>query len=248
MTSGLALLLTAAGITHLVLPGAFVSAMPPIIPAPEVAIVLTGFLEILSALALLYAPWRRLVALWLAVYFIAITPVHLYVAWHGIPMFGFGNPVFLWARTLLQAPLVYWAWRIAQAAEPWRFGWRGHVLALAAVYNLCFGFWAVFFPSQAFAAVSLPQPNYPELWQCIGMIVGVYGIGYGVAVVDPKRHWPIVLVGLLGKIFGPIGFCYALWRGSLPLSFGAILVTNDLVWWVPFAAILWSAHASRKEY
>lgn len=238
MTSGLAFLLFVAGLTHLIQPTAFMPAMPPLFPAPEVAIVLTGFLEILSALALFYRPWRRLVALWLAVYFASLIPVHLYVAWNDIPMFGMGHPAFLWVRTLLQAPLVYWAWHIAQRAEPWRFGWRGHVLALAAVYNLCFGLWAVFFPSQAFAAVLLPQPNYPELWQCIGMIVGVYGVGYAIASSDPDRHWPIVLVGLLGKIFGPIGFCYALWRGSLPLSFGAILVTNDLLWWVPFGAIL----------
>ena len=40
----------------------------------------------------------------------------------------------------------------------------------------------------------------------MGMIVGVYGIGYLIAARDPRTHWPIVLVGLLGKVFGPIGF------------------------------------------
>ena len=90
-------------------------------------------------------------------------------------------------------------------------------LLIAAVYNVVFGVWAIFLPSSAFDLVGMARPNYPELWQCIGMIVGVYGLGYAIAAFDPLRHWPIVLVGFLGKIFGPIGFVQALVKGSLPL-------------------------------
>jgi hypothetical protein len=45
----------------------------------------------------------------------------------------------------------------------------------------------------------------------------------------------------LGKIFGPIGFAGALLKGTFPLAFGATILTNDLVWWVPFTLILWDA-------
>jgi small multidrug resistance pump len=75
-----------------------------------------------------------------------------------------------------------------------------------------------------------------------GMIVGVYGVGYAIAAFNPLRHWPIVLVGFMGKVFGPIGFAKALLTGALPLKFGAILLTNDLIWWVPFGALLWKAY------
>jgi hypothetical protein len=118
-------------------------------------------------------------------------------------------------------------------------------LRAAAVYNLAFGVWAVCFPRHFWNLAGLPQPNYPELWQCIGMIVGVYGVGYWIAARDPDRHWPIVLVGLLGKIFGPLGFARAAWAGALPWSFGWINVFNDLVWWIPFTWILlraWRHH------
>jgi hypothetical protein len=84
---------------------------------------------------------------------------------------------------------------------------------------------------------------WPQLWACIGMIVGVYGLGYLIAARDPARHWPIVLVGLLGKIFGPIGFVDAATRGQLPWSMGMTILTNDLLWWIPFSMILW--HAAR---
>ncbi|MFN0133351.1 MAG: SelL-related redox protein, partial [Phycisphaerales bacterium] len=82
---------------------------------------------------------------------------------------------------------------------------------------------------------------WPQLWACIGMIVGVYGLGYMIAARDPARHWPIVLVGLLGKIFGPIGFLDAATRGQLPWSMGMTILTNDLLWWIPFSMILWHA-------
>jgi hypothetical protein len=104
----------------------------------------------------------------------------------------------------------------------------------------------VLFPNALFEWTGVdPLPNYPQLWQCIGMIVGVYGVGYLAAARDPRRHWPIVLVGLLGKIFGPIGFAQALYQGVFPITFGVTIITNDLVWWVPFSLILWDAYRHR---
>jgi small multidrug resistance pump len=82
-------------------------------------------------------------------------------------------------------------------------------LILAGVYNLAWGLWVVLFPNAFWALVRLPAPNYPPIWQCVGMMVGVYGVGYLAAAREPLRHWPVVLVGFLGKIFGPIGFVAA---------------------------------------
>jgi peroxiredoxin len=113
-----------------------------------------------------------------------------------------------------------------------------NVLLAAGVYNVLWGAFAVLFPAAIFDWLGMPQPNYPQFWQCIGMIVGVYGLGYVIAAFDPARHWPIVLVGFLGKVFGPLGMVQALWKGQLPWGFALNCVTNDLIWWVPFALIL----------
>jgi hypothetical protein len=80
------------------------------------------------------------------------------------------------------------------------------------------------------------------------MIVGVYGVGYLIAAGDPIRHWPIVLVGFLGKILGPIGFLSSVARGDLPWSWGVTILTNDLIWWLPFAAILHSAWSKASRH
>lgn len=124
----------------------------------------------------------------------------------------------------------------------WAYLW----LRAAGVYNLVWGALTIAFPHLLFDLVGIPRLNYPKIWQCVGMIVGVYGIGYWIAAGDPRRHWPIVLVGFLGKIFGPIGFSVALVRGVFPAEFGITILTNDLIWWIPFAAILWDAFLHRR--
>lgn len=121
------------------------------------------------------------------------------------------------------------------------------VLLGAGVYNIVWGAVAVVMPNLMFDLLGMERPNYPEFWQCIGMIVGVYGLGYGIAASDPVRHWPIVLVGLLGKVFGPLGMVQALWTGALPLAFAFNCVTNDVIWWIPFALILRHAWNSNRR-
>ena len=116
--------------------------------------------------------------------------------------------------------------------------WMRPVLIAAGIYNIAWGTLVVLFPLAPFRWAGMQPPNYPQLWQCIGMIVGVYGVGYWIAAGDPLRHWPIVLVGLLGKIFGPIGFLNAARHGELPWRAGWVNITNDLIWWIPFVLIL----------
>lgn len=122
-------------------------------------------------------------------------------------------------------------------------------LYAAGIYNLTWGAWTVLLPYSFFKLTGMEPPKYIELWQCIGMIVGVYGVGYIAAAKDPLTHWPITLVGFLGKVFGPIGFAQGLITGKLPLAFGSTILTNDLIWWIPFFLILKAAHNKhKKEY
>ena len=130
--------------------------------------------------------------------------------------------------------------------------WMSAVLIAAGLYNLVWGGWVVLFPSSLFQTLGMEPLNHPPIVQALGMVVGVYGLGYVLAAHDPLRHWPIVLVGLLGKLFGPIGFVYAWSIGQVPLSFAWVNVFNDLIWWIPFAAILyhsfrWHSDKGRAE-
>ena len=125
--------------------------------------------------------------------------------------------------------------------------WMRWSLILAGIYNIAWGAATIAAPGSYFRFAEINPPRYPQIWQCVGMIVGVYGVGYLIAAADPLRHWPITLVGLLGKVFGPIGFASALLSGELPLKFGVVLLTNDFIWWIPFTGILVSAYRNRPS-
>jgi hypothetical protein len=122
-------------------------------------------------------------------------------------------------------------------------------LLAAAIYNTIWALWVGIFPEHYFNLISMPQPNYIGIWQCIGMFVGVFGIGYAIAALDPYRYWPIILVGFMGKVLGPLGFFYQASIGLLPLKFGLITLTNDFIWLYPFFRILkeyYLIHLSRE--
>ena len=125
--------------------------------------------------------------------------------------------------------------------------WASRWLWAAGIYNLAWGALAIVWPRFLFDLTGAERINYPEIWPCVGMIVGVYGIGYLIAASDSRTHWPIVLVRLLGKIFGPIGFVVALLHGTFPPLFGLTILTNDLLWWIPFALILRDAAMNQRS-
>lgn len=113
----------------------------------------------------------------------------------------------------------------------------------AALYNFIWGSINILFPELFFRFIGAPLPNYPALWQVVGMFVLVYAPAYWWAARQPARHQHLILIGLLGKVLGPIGFAWSASSGQLPLAFGWIILTNDLIWWPAFGPFLW--HAAR---
>lgn len=111
-------------------------------------------------------------------------------------------------------------------------------LYAAAGYNLLWGATNVLFPALLFRLVGMSPPAVPPLWQVVGMFVLVFAPGYWWAARHPARHAHLVLIGMLGKVLGPAGFVWAAVTGRLPIAFGAIILTNDLLWWPAFACYL----------
>lgn len=76
----LALFYAAAGIIHLVLPRPFVAIVPPMVPAPDLVVLLTGIAELLGAAGLLQPRWPaiRNAAGWgLALYALCVWPANV---------------------------------------------------------------------------------------------------------------------------------------------------------------------------
>lgn len=118
------------------------------------------------------------------------------------------------------------------------------VFILAGVYNIAWGLYAVWDPQWLFRYAGLPPLNHPQIFACLGMVVGLYGIIYLEVARVPERGWLLAAVGLLGKLLGPIGLAGLIWNGTWPRSTIVLSLTNDLIWWVPFSLYLYDAWPS----
>ena len=98
-----------AGSIHLISPENFLPAIPSFIPLPEIIIYLTGILEIFIAFFLLRNKTQDFSARFLALYLLLLIPIHIYMAYYGVEIFGIDNKLLLWLRTGFQFVLYFWA-------------------------------------------------------------------------------------------------------------------------------------------
>jgi hypothetical protein len=122
-----------------------------------------------------------------------------------------------------------------------RRGLHRAVFALAGAYNLAWGVYAALDPQWLFRAAGMPPLNHPAVFACLGMVVGVYGVLYLEVARVPERGFAVAAVGLLGKVLGPIGLARLIASGEWPPATLVLCLTNDFVWWIPFAIYLHDA-------
>jgi hypothetical protein len=125
--------------------------------------------------------------------------------------------------------------------DPYRARLYRLIFLLAAAYNLAFALWAGLRPLSFFDLLGMDPPRYPAIWACLGMVVGVYGLGYAYAALRLDRALPFIALGFLGKILGPIGWVATVASGEWPPRTFTLILFNDLVWWLPFALFLLDA-------
>jgi uncharacterized membrane protein len=84
--------------------------MPPYLPWPQGLVAVSGAAEIMGAIGLLTAKWRRMAAYGLALLLIAVFPANIYMAVAHVPFPGvLGQPWLQWIRLPFQFVLVAWA-------------------------------------------------------------------------------------------------------------------------------------------
>ncbi|MFD1173139.1 DoxX family protein [Oceanobacillus picturae] len=105
-----AILFILAGISHFALEPFFTGAMPDWVPFRPAIVYISGVIEILLAIGLLYKPTRRKVGILIAIFLVLIFPVNIYMALepeqYSIPAFA------LWLRLPLQFVLIWWVLKV----------------------------------------------------------------------------------------------------------------------------------------
>ena len=99
-----------------------VRMVPPAIPNPELMVTFTGVCEVLGAIGLLIPRTRRLAAIALVLFLVAVLPANIHAAREALTLNG--TPVTaLWPRVLLQVlfiALVWWSGLQSREATPRR--------------------------------------------------------------------------------------------------------------------------------
>ncbi len=116
--------------------------------------------------------------------------------------------------------------------------WHRGLFLTAGVYNLCWGFWSAIDSQWLFRFTGMAPANHPEIFACLGMVVGLYGLLYFEVVRSPERGWMIAAVGLLGKLLGVIAAIALIRRNIWPPSALIVPLTNDVIWLAPFVLYL----------
>jgi uncharacterized membrane protein len=109
-----AALFLASGVLHLVNPSAFLWLMPPWLPLKTELIVISGVMELASAIGLIFKlRWAPLLTV---LTLLAVWPANWWFAIDSLT----SNPeiaLIAWLRLPLQLPLLYWAYR-AEVRKP----------------------------------------------------------------------------------------------------------------------------------
>lgn len=117
----------------------------------------------------------------------------------------------------------------------------------AGAYNILWGLYTALDPQWLFRYAGMPLARYPEVFECLGMVVGLYGILYLQVAQVPERGWLIAAVGLTGKLLGPLGMLRLIQSGAWPAKTAILCLTNDLIWWAPFGLYLWDARTASRQ-
>ncbi|MGB3562706.1 MAG: hypothetical protein WBG93_21485 [Thermoanaerobaculia bacterium] len=92
------------------------------------------------------------------------------------------------------------------------------IFACAGIYNLARGALTAFHPNWPFEVMGMPPMRYPEVFACLGMVIGLYGLLYLQVARVPEAGWWIAAVGFVGKVLGPIGMVVAVGSGAWPME------------------------------
>ena len=93
----------------------YVGVMPDYLPLHRELVYLSGIVEVLSGLGLLWHKTREAAGTCLILLYLAVLPANINMAVQDIQLDSFHIPAFLlWARLPFQLVLIYWAWRVSR--------------------------------------------------------------------------------------------------------------------------------------
>ena len=112
--------------------------------------------------------------------------------------------------------------------------WMVRVLQFAGWYNIVAGLAMMTMYHEGFKFLGLAKPEMNLPIQLVGLLVGIFGVGYLIASRDAVENRNLVFVGFLSKLLGPLLALGYVASGKLPGSMIPVLIFADLIYLFPF--------------
>ena len=117
--SALAFMLVMTGVAHFTQTESMVAMLPDFMPYKEVAVYLTGIMEIVAAIGLLTSKYSRLTSILLILFFISILPANILGSMKKVALGGMEyGPVYLFFRIPLQIFFIAWTYYFGLRINP----------------------------------------------------------------------------------------------------------------------------------
>lgn len=131
-----------------------------------------------------------------------------------------------------------------QPLKPWMY----YLLRFAGSYNLLAGLSMIVFYHEGFKLLGLKKPELLLPLQLVGMMVGLFGVGYHLVASAPLENRNVLLLGFWSKALGSALGVYYVFDGKLPPVFLAVLFFADIIYLAPFWAILRHLDRQRAQH
>jgi hypothetical protein len=116
--------------------------------------------------------------------------------------------------------------------------WMRWLLRFVGCYNLLAGLTFLVFYHECFKLIGMPKPQLMLPVQLVGILVGLFGVGYLMVARHPLENRNLLVLGFWSKSLGSLlGVGYVV-LGKLPPAFLVILFFADIMYLPPFVVIM----------
>lgn len=116
--------------------------------------------------------------------------------------------------------------------------WMRYLLIFAGCFNLLAGFCMIVFYHEGYKLLGLPKPQIILPVQVMGVLVGLFGVGYLLVAHNPLQNRHLLTLGFLSKAISSLLALASIFEGDLPWSFFPVLFFSDIIYLPPFYAIM----------
>lgn len=115
--------------------------------------------------------------------------------------------------------------------------WMRYLLRFAGCFNLLAGLAMICLYHEGYKLLGIPKPALVLPVQVMGILVGLFGVGYLLVASSPVENRNLLLLGFWSKALSSLAVMHYVLKGQLPWSFVPVLFFADVIY-LPFFYVI----------